>query len=182
MPTKTPDIAIHRLGSQQIAAPQFKRVEQVVAGLGAMQAQDFGGGKWAIGLRMPNATEADIDRAISEKRIIRTWPMRGTLHFVAAQDVHWMRALLTPRILAGSTKRHLALELDIPTFARCEKYFIKALRGGKQLTREALYAVLEKNGISTSGPRNYHIIWRLAQEGLLCFGAHEGKQATFALL
>ncbi len=55
-----------------------------------------------------------IERAVAEREIVRTWPMRGTLHFLAAADVHWMLELLTPRILqvrrrvrrnSGSTTR-----------------------------------------------------------------------------
>lgn len=153
-----------------------------MAWLGAIQAQDFFGAKWSIGLRLNGITEVDVERAIAAKQIVRTWPMRGTLHFVAAADVHWMRALLTPRIIAGSLRRQTELELTPAVYARCEKIFIKALRGGRQVTREALAALLEKEGISATGPRSYYIFWRLAQEGLLCFGAHEGKQATFTLL
>ena len=66
--------------------------------------------------------------------------------------------------------------------ARCGKIFEKALGGGRHLTGEALSELLEQAKISASGPRSYHIFWRLAQEGLICFGIHEGKQATFTLL
>jgi len=175
-------IALLRLLNQQIAHHRFSRPGEIVAWLGAIQAQDFSGAKWSIGLRLNGVTENEVERAIAAKTIIRTWPMRGTLHFVAAADVHWMRALLTPRIIAGSTRRQNELELTASVYARSEKIFIKALRGGKQLTRETLSALLEKNGISATGQRCYHILWRLAQEGLLCFGAHEGKQPTFTLL
>ena len=176
------NIPLQRLASQQIARHPFKRPAELVAHLGAIQAQDYPGAKWSIGLRLPGATEAEVDRAIADKSIVRTWPMRGTLHFVASADIHWMRALLTPRIIAGSARRHQQLELSVAIFAKCEKILLKALRGGKQLSREAMCALLEKNGIPASGPRAYHIPWRLAQEGVLCFGAHEGKQPTFTLL
>ena len=58
-----------------------------MSALGAMQAQDYTGALWSIGLRMPNATEAEVERAIKERKIVRSWPMRGTLHFVAATDL-----------------------------------------------------------------------------------------------
>src|SRR6185503_14545494 len=96
------DIAQYRLYQQQIARTQFKEPSQVVSWLGALQAQDYAGTKWSIGLRLPDATDADIEQAIAAKTIIRTWPMRGTLHFVAPEDVRWMLALLTPRIIAQS--------------------------------------------------------------------------------
>jgi hypothetical protein len=58
----------------------------VVRWLGAVQAQDYFGALWAVGLRLQNATEADVEQAITAKAIVRTWPMRGTLHFPASQD------------------------------------------------------------------------------------------------
>jgi Winged helix DNA-binding domain len=42
--------------------------------------------------------------------------------------------------------------------------------------------LLESAGISTCSQRGYHILWRLAQEGTICFAAREGKQQTIALL
>jgi hypothetical protein len=176
------DIARHRLYHQQIAVQQFKNPAQVVDWLGAVQAQDYSGAKWSIGLRLPDATDADITKAIAGRTIIRTWPMRGTLHFVAAADIRWMVTYLTPRIIAGSAVRAKRLELDDTTFARCRKLFTRALQGGRQLARDAMYAVLEDAGVSAEGYRGLHILCRLSQEGLLCFAAPEDKQQTFALL
>jgi Winged helix DNA-binding domain len=65
-----------------------------------MQAQDYLGTLWAIGLRLPSATEKEVERAIEHRTIIRTWPLRSTLHFVAAADVHWFLELLGPTIIS----------------------------------------------------------------------------------
>lgn len=176
------NIARLRLHNQQIATQRFRRPGEVVSWLGALQAQDYAGALWSIGLRLPDVAQTDIEKAIATREIVRTWPIRGTLHFVAAADVHWMRELLTPRIIARSALRQRQLELNATIFARCEKIFLKALRGGAQLTREQMLALLEKARITTAGQRGYHILWRLAQEGLLCFGPHAGKQPTFTLL
>lgn len=176
------DIAQYRLVNQGIASPTSKTPSEVVASLGAMQAQDYLGALWAIGLRLPHATEAGIERAISDRTILRTWPMRGTLHFVATQDARWMLELLTPRVIASTARRYQQLELDDAVFGRSRELFIDALQGGRQLTRDAMHGVLEAAHISTADQRGIHILSRLAQEGLLCFGAREGKQQTFALL
>src|SRR5512145_2581001 len=110
-----------RLYHQQIAHTRLDTPEQVVAWLGGMQAQDYPGTTWSVGLRLPQASDADVERAIAERRIVRTWAMRGTLHFVAAADVRWMLALITPRVIAGSAGRHKQLELDEATFARSKE-------------------------------------------------------------
>lgn len=136
------DIAHWRLYNQSIAPAGFVTPGDVVKRLGAVQAQDYLGALWALGLRIEAATEQTIEQAISDRKIIRTWPMRGTLHFVAPEDVRWMLALLTPRIMAGAARRHKQLELDEAIFARSETLFTKALHGGKQLTRNEMMAVL----------------------------------------
>jgi hypothetical protein len=177
------DIALMRLRNQHVALAQFERPADIVKWQGAVQAQDYLGALWAVGLRMKNASEADIEQALVDKSILRTWPMRGTLHFVPVADARWMLKLLTPRIVQGSARRmHQQLELDEATFTRSKKLFVKSLQGGRQLSRQALYRVLEAAGISAAANRGLHILSRLAQDGLICFGAREGKQQTFALL
>lgn len=175
-------IAQYRLSQQQIAGTKFKTPGQIVAWLGAMQAQDYAAAKWAIGLRLPKATEADIEQAIAGRTIVRTWPMRGTLHFVAAEDVRWMLALLTPRVMANSTRRHKQLELDGTIFTRAKDLFAQALQGGRQLTRQEMMQVLEQAGIATGQQRGYHILVWAAQTGFICFGPMRGKQPTFVWL
>jgi hypothetical protein len=176
------DIARERLINQQIAFPTYTKPGDVVAALGAIQAQDYLGALWAIGLRLRHATEVDVKKAIADRTIIRTWAMRGTLHFVAAADVRWMLDLLAPRAIARSAGRCRQLELSTAVFLRSEKLVVKALQGGGTLTRDQTYAQLQHSRISTAGQRGIHILWRLAQEGIICFGAHAGKQPTFVLL
>ncbi len=172
-----------RLASQQIAHPRYATPREVVAALGAIQAQDYGGALWSIGLRLavPSSATA-VEQAIAARQIVRTWPMRGTLHFVAAEDVHWMVALLAPRNLATMVKRQRQLELDEGLLARCGAHFEEALQGGQTRTRAEMYQLLEAGGISASGQRGYHILAWCAQKGILCFGPQAGKEQTFVLL
>jgi hypothetical protein len=150
--------------------------------MGAVQAQDYLGVLWAIGLRMQSATEEKIEQAIAERTVVRTWPMRGTLHFVAPADIRWMLALLARRVLSGRPARYRQLDLDQAVFDKSRDLLVSALEGDRQLTRDALYEILEAAGIATAGQRGLHILQRLALDGLLCFAARQGKQQTFALL
>ena len=176
------EIGLQRLVNQQIAQPTFAYPHEVVQWLGAVQAQDYLGALWAIGLRTPGATEQAIEQALAGKTIVRTWPMRGTIHFVAASDVRWMLELLTPRIVQRSKRRQAQLGLDAATIAASAVVVGNALRGGKQIARNELYALLEQAQIATGGQRGIHILWQLAHNLLICFGARAGKQPTFALL
>lgn len=171
-----------RLWNQQIAHARYRTPSEVVAVLGAMQAQDYAGALWAIGLRLPDATQTDVERAIANRTIIRTWPMRGTLHFVAAADVRWLLELLGSRAAAGRAGRLRQLELDGATLARSGDVIVRALEGGRQRSRSAIFADLEAAGIAVAGQRGYHILGHWAQHGLICFGVHEDKQPTFVLL
>lgn len=171
-----------RLRNQRIAGAGFKTPGEVVAWMGAVQAQDYLGALWALGLRMKSAREEAIEQAIAGRTVVRTWPMRGTLHFVAPADVRWMLALLAPRVIAGQRSRHRQLGLDQADFDRSRDVVTRALEGGRQLTRAALYETLEAAGISAAGQRGIHIVARLALDRLLCFAARQGKQPAFALL
>jgi hypothetical protein len=155
----------------------------VVRWLGAVQAQDYPGALWAIGVRLPQATEAAVEQAIAQRRIVRTWPMRGTLHFVATADVRWMLALLTPRTIARSVRRLQRDYAITPSvMSRSRRALERALRDGRPVPRPAVYRALESARIETKSQRGLHILWRLSQEGVLCHGPRAEKQPTFVLL
>jgi hypothetical protein len=175
-------IAAWRLLGQRIGAARFEKPEDVVRWMGALQAQDYGQALWAVGLRMRTATVVDIEQAIADRTIIRTWPMRGTIHFVPAEDAKWMLQLGAARRLATDGHRMAQLELDAAIMGRCGQLCYDALHSGRQLSRPELLQLLEQAGISTSGQRGYHILWYLAQSGLICLGPMQGKQQTFVLL
>src|SRR5687768_2392604 len=70
------DIIRHRLNVQQLSRPAFTKPGEVVSWLGAVQAQDYLGALWSVGLRMKKSVEADVEKAIADKAMVRTWPMR----------------------------------------------------------------------------------------------------------
>ena len=148
----------------------------------ALQAQDLRWAKWAAAVRAPGSTSADVDRLIDSGRIVRSWPMRGTLHFVPGPDLGWMLALSTPRLWAGSATRRRDLGLDDATIERARAVAVGALTGGRELSRSEFQALLEQNGIDAGGQRGYHLIWHLAQSGTLCWGRQLDSQQMLVLL
>ncbi|MFL6335801.1 MAG: winged helix DNA-binding domain-containing protein [Pyrinomonadaceae bacterium] len=177
-----PEIARLRLRNQCLGASCFKNPADAVRWFGAVQAQDYLGSLWALGLRLPGQREVEIERSVADRSIIRTWPLRGTLHFVAAEDVRWVLGLLGARTIARAAGRYRQLGLDEATFAKSRRVIARALEGGRALTRPELAAALERRGITTGGQRLIHILNRSALEGLTCYAARRGKQFTFALL
>lgn len=178
----TNELRQRRLRNQLITKTDFEEPSQVVRWFGAMQAQDYAAALWGVGLRTSVANEAAVERAIAGRSIVRTWPMRGTLHFVAPSDIRWMLQLLTPRVVRATAGRYRQLELNDKVFAASEKLIVRALEGGRQLTRTALYQVLGASRIATRENRGLHIIGHLAQHGVICFGPRAGKQHTIVLL
>jgi hypothetical protein len=181
---KPAEITQNRLANLHISNPYSgaNNPEDVLKSLGAMQAQDFQAALWAIGLRCKGSTQKDVEETIEKRKISRTWLMRGTLHIAASPDIHWMLELFAPRLISTAITRDRHLGLSDKTITKSEKLFERALEGGKQLTRDDMYKVLEKGGISTKSQLGYHLLYRAAWDGLICFGAHEGKQPTFVLL
>lgn len=171
-----------RLANQLVTRPGLDEPAAVVQWFGAVQAQDYLGGLWAVGLRARGATEATVEDAIARREFVRTWPMRGTLHFVAAADLRWMLTLLTPRVLASTVSRWRQLELDQAVLGRTARVAERALVGGKVVRRDAMYALWNDAGIATQGSRGLYILGYLAQTGLICFGPRDGKQQTFTLV
>lgn len=181
---KSRDITSNRLSSQHISLDsRLKSPDDILSSLGAVQAQDYPASLWAIGLRCRDSTtKADIERAIAERKISRTWLMRGTLHFASSRDIHWMLRLFAPRLLNTAISRDRHLGLADGAIGKAEALFAKALRGNKHLTRDEMHRVLEKGGLKVERQMGYHMIYRAAWDGVICFGPHQGKQPTFELL
>ena len=173
-----------RLSSQRIEASAADKldVSGVVRRMLAMQAQDFGQALWAVGLRSPGSTRADVLGALERGEVVRSSPLRGTLFFVAAEDLRWMLRITAPRMIASAATRHRQLGLDAATLDRSRDIAIAALTGGKAMTRDEFFATLETAGIPTTGQRGYHIIWHLAQTGIVCWGPPAGTQQALVLL
>lgn len=176
------DIARQRLDNQRIARTTWNQPAEVVAWLGAVQAQDYASARWAVGLRCVGATDASMNQALVDRSVIRTWALRGTLHLIATPDIRWILALVAPPILARTAATHRKLELDERAYRQIDRAVIKALQGDKQLTRKELFAALHDRGISTTGYRGSFILYHEALIGRICLGAMRGKQTTYTLL
>ncbi len=176
------DIAALRLASQQIGASGFSDTAALVAHMGAIQAQDMGQALWAVGLRVPGARAGAVRAAIAARTIVRSWTLRGTLHLMAAADLRWMLALVAERNIAAVAGRFDRLGLTRSLLAKAAGLVGSALAGGKTMARAELFALLNANGIATDANRGNQIVWRLAQDALLCCAGQQGAQPAFALL
>lgn len=176
------DVALLRLAAQGVAGPRTGPVE-VVRRLAALQGQDFPGAVTSIALRTAERRRKDVEAALDAGGIVRSWPMRGTLHVLAADDLHWMLDLLSVRAMAGLAGRRDRLGLTEADVERAREVVTAALSGGGRMRRADLLAAIDDGGVATTGQRGYHLLWYLAQTGALCLGPTDGAgEQLFVLL
>ena len=170
------------MAAQHVGGGELSTPVEDVRWMLALQAQDFPGVKWSVGLRQVGATEAAVEAACDAAEIVRSWPLRGTLHLVAGEDLGWLLALTAPRAIASAAGRRASLGITVSDVEHARGIASSALSGRRVLTRDALLAAFDAAGVSTIGQRGYHLLWYLAQTGTLVLGATDGRQQTFALL
>ena len=182
------DIPHARLANLGLSRAVGRTPVEVVGRLGAMQAQDFAGAKWSLGLRLWPASDAAIEDVFNRGDILRTHVLRPTWHFVTPADARRLLALTAPRVHVTNGSMYRLLELDEETLGRSADAMTRALSGGRQLIRNELKDVLEVAGIPTAGGRDrsgqrlaYILMWA-ELEGLIISGPRRGKQFTYMLL
>ena len=163
-------------------APRERTAHAVVTWMGAMQAQDLASGLWSLGIRLPGSTLGGVEAAVEAGEVVRTWPMRGTIHLVPPEDVRWMLELTAARTIAAFATRRAAVGLDGPSLQAGIEALTDALRGGRRLTRAEALAVLAEAGTTVEGQAGYHALNYAAHLGVICLGPNIGAQQTFVLL
>jgi Winged helix DNA-binding domain len=177
------NVAYARLHNQRLSSSPFTKPADVVSWLGAVQAQEYPGARWALALRMRRATDSGIERAFAAGEILRTHVLRPTWHFVAPADIRWMLALTAPRVRVATATYDRRLGIDAAVIQRSNKAIARALKGGRQLTRQELKAALQKAGVAADGTQRLaHLVMHAELDAVVCSGALRGKQFTYALL
>ncbi|WP_449278483.1 winged helix DNA-binding domain-containing protein [Leucobacter sp. GX24907] len=157
------------------------RIAAVARHLLAAQGQDWRSSRWALGRRAPGSTLADVVETFDSGRIVRSWPMRGTIHVTAAEDIGWMQRATGARVLAGAPKRREYLGLEDAMLERMVGITEAALAGGRSLSRDELAALWTEAGIDWKSNWRYHAIWWMCQNGITVFGPvhrRSGDQAV----
>ena len=180
--TSPREVALLRLVAQRVAGPPFPGAATAVRALGAVQGQDLPGALTSVALRTADRSRAGVEAALDSGAVVRSWPMRSTLHLVAAEDLPWMLAVLGPRVLAGAAKRRATLGLTEADCERAREAVVGALTGGRRLGRTDLLAAVRDGGVEVTGQRGYHLLWYLAQTGTLVLGPVHGGDQAFVLL
>jgi len=173
--TTLADIGLLRLAAQRLVGERAATPLDAVRRLLAAQAQDLPGALTSVALRTERRSRPDVVAALDSGDVVRSWPMRGTLHLVAADDLPWMLDVLGSRTLAGVGKRWDNLELDEKQAERARESVQAALQRRDRASRAELLDAITEGGVATTGQRGYHLLWYLSQTGTLCLGPTDGE-------
>jgi hypothetical protein len=171
-----------RMANLMLATREARTPADVVSWMGAMQAQDLASGEWSFGVRCLGLTQADVHQATVDREVLRTWPMRGTVHFVPPSDARWMLEVTGVRALAVAARRRDQLDLTDAIVGKACEVLQEALSGGRSMTRAECVALLIDTGLHTAPEHGYHLLWYASQVGVTCIGPQQGKEQTFVLL
>lgn len=169
-----------RLIAQHLTGTRVGNPVEVVQWLTCLQAQDFRAARSAVALRA-GGTVSDVDAAIDAGEIVRSWPMRGTLHLVPAAELRWMLAINAEPILRSARRRHEQLHITPRDIDRAASVAGDALCGGGGLARAEIFDLWEQHGIATGGQRGIHLLQTLCLRAHLVLGPIVGKHQQFVL-
>jgi len=176
------DIAQHRMINQGILHSKFKDAQDLVRWMGCIQAQDLASAKWAIGNRVQNITEAEVEHAFDNGEILRTHLLRPMWHIVSREDIRWMLALTAPSIRPVMAELHRNLSMNNDMLKNGKALLVDLLAGGRHRTRRELQSDLKKKKIHTDDVRFGLLLIDAELDGLICSGRVRGNELTYALL
>ncbi|MCT9869322.1 winged helix DNA-binding domain-containing protein [Paenarthrobacter aurescens] len=165
-----------RLASQGLLGGGFPTVPDAVRWMTAMQAQDLGSALWAVGQRVPGTAASDVRAALDAGTVVRSWPMRGTLHLLAPEDLRWILGITSERLMNLVAGRHRELAITPDDINHCRDIafktteVLKESEGAPGATREQLFQAFEEAGQITKAQRGIHLLGSLCQRALLVQG------------
>ena len=178
------EVSLARIISQGLvpatAAPD---VVAAVARQLAIQGQQVSAVPHALLVRAPAATPADVEAAFARGDLVRSWPMRGTVHITTAADHHWLRAALMHRTDAWVRNSEKAYGVDSALCERAAEVALGLIEDQGPLMRSVLLAAWQEAGLmeafrgeDVSAYRRRHLLVRLQREGILVQGPRSGNE------
>ena len=162
-----------------------RSVADAVRAAAACQAQASGPVRLQVWSRTAGLHAADVDAAVAEAAVVRTWLMRGTIHMVAADDLRAFLAVLGPVNLRADRRRREQLGLTDQLCDRAMAALPEILAGGKALTRAEIVAGLADRGIAIElkSQQPPHLLAFAANRALICRGPDAARdEPTYVLL
>ena len=175
-----------RSGRQELDPVGSGSVEDVVRCLGAVQAQSVSASDLSINTRRRRSRKGDVDRALADGRIIRTFAFRGATHLMTPEDAGIYLAL-----------RAAGRQWELPSWQTYYGLTPADWPNFRNAVRDALadgaLTVVELGAAITARPEFKHLAFvfpdnawtllkALAWQGDMSFGPPRGARATFQSL
>jgi hypothetical protein len=171
-----------RLATQRLVGRKLPQPDDVVRLLAAVQSQEYAHGFWSLGMRTRGSTYAEVKSAFDDGRFLRTHMLRTTWHFVTPEDIRWMLATTSPRVLTVFGSHFRSLGLDTQTQLATGGMVVTMLEGGRALTRKEIGVGLTQQGVTLGGERLTYIVMSAELRALICSGPMRGAQHTYVVL
>jgi hypothetical protein len=174
-----------RLRAQRLTDAAAAEPAAVVRALAGVQAQDRRAACLALRARGAGPSAEAVEHALSSDRtLVRTWAMRGTLHLLAAQDLPLVLAVFGPLGLARGQRRLTQLGLPPDEAKRSTREAAEVLAREGPLTRHELAARLRERGVPVdpSGQAPIHVVGRAALAGVLCEVGVRGREELYGAI
>jgi hypothetical protein len=175
-------IPMMRLAAQQLSVHSIQGIEQLVKHMGALQAQDFPMSKWAIGCRLNDITQDDVNNAFANGTIVRTHVLRPTWHVVAATDLMWLLDLTSPNILTATLGYHKTVGITSKMLKASATVLEKSLMSGNDFSRDEISEILQRAKINTDEHRLSHFLMDAELNGMICSGCVDGNGQRYKLI
>jgi hypothetical protein len=139
-----------------------------------VQGQDVRAARLAVRVRTGGLDHRDVDRAITDGHVVRTWAMRGTLHLLAAEDLRWVIQAVGPYFRDRQGPRRRQLGLDDAACARGVAELESVLT--EPLTRAEIVA---RVSLPLAGQAAPYFLAFAAFEGVICWGPERDGKPTY---
>lgn len=170
-----------RLAAHGLVSRSHPDAASVARAMLASQGQDLAGVRRSIALRMHRGTERAVAAALDAGEIVRSWPLRGTLHVTAPEDLGWLLRIARVRQATASAARRAELEITDQMLDAAARVCHELMAGGRFVRRDVLIAAFQAAGVPTHAQRAYHLLWNLGHRAVIVFGPQDGAQPTFCL-
>ncbi len=178
------NVLARRLATQRLTSAPLPHAADAVRLLTCVQSQERDHALFSLSLRTRRGTYAAVRGELDAGTFVRTHLLRPTWHFVAREDLRWILALTSPRVLAAMAGRHRQLGLDNPKRVDEGLDLISNLLQDKHfLTRPQIGdAFVERGAAVRPGPQLGHLLMVAELRGLVCSGPVEGVHHSYALV
>ena len=155
-----------------------ERPEAVAAGLGALQGQDLPGALSSLALRVMHAESGvagsvALERtreAFAHGRLVRGYPMRGTVFVTAAEDLWWVTDLCAGPAVKQARKNSPRLGIEDEHFSVARDVLERECVGSEGATRAQVFEAWAAAGVPTEGGCSYHLLKHFLSTMVVTYG------------